>query len=83
MGDMAKCTVCGKLRHVRMLVGDVCRYCNNHIKKVSRTFEDQLMEDGMVLDAIGRICDGEEVTDFEMSYSIVRKVYDAVNQQKE
>ena len=46
------------------------------------SYEARWIESEMIINAIGEALDGEEPSDFEMSYPIVRKAHDLYNNQK-
>ena len=41
-----------------------------------RRLENNLIEANMIINAVGMALDGEEVSDFELSYPVVRKAQD-------
>lgn len=83
-GPNPDCWVCG---------GNGIFYCNgrnyrrweNIMKKCEncRRYENESIMYMMLLDAIHKIINGQEVTDFELSFSSVREVYDKISQQAE
>ena len=73
MTDKLKCRWCGCDGHIATGEGNAC--AEALIKKV-RALENAYIEQGVLLEAIETILDGKEPSDFEMSYPIVRRVYD-------
>lgn len=52
--------------------------CNQHeswmVKEIKRRYDNEIILQEMLLDAIEKIADGGEVSDFEMSFPLIRKV---------
>ena len=48
----------------------------------AKWIEDKWIEAEMIINAIGEALDGEEPSDFELSYPIVRKAYDMYQKAK-
>lgn len=59
--------------------------CNYHslwmVKEVRRLLENEAVLANTMLESISSILDGKQVNDFELSFPIVRKVWDAVNDE--
>ena len=62
-----------------MEAGDACV---DALKKKVRHYENAWIESSMILNAVGEALDGEKVSDFEESYSIVRKAQDSYHHSK-
>ena len=54
--------------------------CNYHdlwmVKEIKRIKDNDIVMQGMLLDAIENVIDGGEASDFELSFPIVRKLTD-------
>ncbi|MFH1952548.1 MAG: hypothetical protein ABIL06_13125 [Pseudomonadota bacterium] len=75
MSDQCKpCTARGKL--------EVClkTECSYHdlwmVKALKTTLENEIVMQGSVLESVEAILNGEEVSDFELSFPVVRRVMD-------
>ena len=60
---------------------DECKSCKE-LKKKFRNVESQLIALGSILDWIEIILDGDEVSDFALSFPIVRRVWDMMNSKE-
>ncbi len=52
------------------------------LQKRVRQIENQWIQSEMIINAIGEALDGEEPSDFEMSFPIVRKAFDIYHEAK-
>ena len=74
---MQECNICKKLRD-DSVVDDrgICSLCINSFKASLPDFESKWIEAEMILKAVARALDGEEPSDFELSFPVVRKAWD-------
>ena len=83
---MQECNICKKIRY-DVVVDDrgICRLCINSFKTIGKVgmgyasqadFESKWIESEMILNAVGMALDGDEPSDFELSFPVVRKAWD-------
>ena len=78
---MQECNICKKLRD-DSVVDDrgICSPCKNSFKAMGYAsqadFESKWIEAEMILMAVAMALDGNEPSDFELSFPIVRKAWD-------
>ena len=60
-------------------------YCTKHntwyVKELKRLYENAITEQGMILETIGYILEGNKPTDFQLSYPTIRQIYELVSQK--
>jgi hypothetical protein len=70
------------------VMGMKCRKChkttlfNNKKDAYGVSYEARWIESSMIINAIGEAMDGEEPSDFELSFPIVRQAYDLYKKPK-
>ncbi len=70
------CQYCGTKLFEGFCTNPACPGRLRHLSKDVRALENAYIEQGAILEWIQRILDGIEVSDFALSYPIVRQVWD-------
>ena len=77
------CQYCGSaLNTGGTCLNPACPGRLRHLSKDVRALENAYIEQGSILEWIQMILDGKEVSDFALSYSIVRQVWDLKQEAK-